>query len=73
MNLCRFGVGVLSACVVGSAALLAATFGEPNDPPTSGKTVSPPVIRMTGMIEEGDAIRLRNMLVALRREASRNI
>ena len=71
MTVCRLGVGVLSACVVGSVALLAATFGEPSDPPTSGKTVSPPVIRMTGMIEEGDAIRLRNMLVALRRGASR--
>lgn len=56
---------------MGSVALLAATFSEPNDPPASGKTVSPPVIRMTGLIEEGDAIRLRNMLVALRRGASR--
>jgi hypothetical protein len=71
MTLYRLGVGVLAACVAGSVALLAASFSEPNEPPPSDKQTSPPVIRMTGLIEEGDGIRLRNMLVALRRGASR--
>jgi len=72
MTAYRLGVGVLSACVVGSVALLAASFGELDDPQSSGKQVaSPPVIRMTGLIEEGDANSLRNMLVGLRRRASR--
>lgn len=67
----RFGVGVLSACVAGSVALLAASFSEPSDQQPSGRQSSPPVIRMTGLIEEGDTIRLRHTLVSLRRSASR--
>lgn len=71
MTAYRLGVGAFFSCVAGSVSLLAASFSILDEPQPRGKQAAPPVIRMTGLIEEGDALRLRTMLMDLRRGAGR--
>ena len=66
MSHSRRAVGGLLASTLGSAALFAASFELVGD-----KAAAPPVIRLTAMIENGDAARLRLQLVELRKNKNR--
>jgi hypothetical protein len=74
-TLLRLGVSTLLASSLGGGPLLAANFEQVNStaggPSSSGKPAAPPTIRMTGVIDDGDASRLRLMLIEIRKGKTR--